>query len=105
MTTVCGTAGAYQASLKVILAAEHELQQSYSLHAPSTLKSGDVIVHNMVKKFGESETRALCNIMRLTNAHHVVRRHEYNQPVVRAGTRELFSTVQESASLGVVSLV
>jgi hypothetical protein len=62
----------YQASLKSILAVEQELHKSYSLHAPSALKAGDVVVHNMIKKFGESETRALCNLMRLTNAHHLV---------------------------------
>jgi hypothetical protein len=34
---------------------------------------GQLLVHNMVKVFGESEVRSLCNTVKITNPHHFVR--------------------------------
>ncbi|XP_031573085.1 uncharacterized protein LOC116307084, partial [Actinia tenebrosa] len=39
-------------------------------HAQPSLSTGELIIHNDYKCFGVSETRMLCKLFKITNAHH-----------------------------------
>jgi hypothetical protein len=57
-----------------LLASGTQLANAAALQHALSVLPGTVIVHNMVKVFGSSEVRSLCNLMKITNSYHFVRR-------------------------------